>query len=108
MGPTPNSHRYRYAALPGLENNLRQLMNTNEAAASAPPSPPAQRGGINFVTGRETSSAAAHPGFDIHLPRPFKGDPTVDDAFATIMQWLHSRIPDTRGEGGGAASGAGR
>lgn len=25
-----------------------------------------------------------------------RGDPVVDDAFATIMQWLHSRIPHTR------------
>ena len=25
-----------------------------------------------------------------------RGDYTVDDAFSTIMQWLHSRIPATR------------
>ena len=30
------------------------------------------------------------------LPRPFKGDPTVDDAFQTIIQWLHGRIEATR------------
>ncbi len=72
-------------------------MSTNEAAAAAPPSPAGERGSINFVTGRETSPAAQHPGSEIHLPRPFKGDPAVDDAFSTILQWLHSRIPDTRG-----------
>jgi hypothetical protein len=32
----------------------------------------------------------------ITLPRPFKGDPTVDDAFQTILQWLHGRIKETR------------
>ncbi|KAG2444185.1 hypothetical protein HYH02_009123 [Chlamydomonas schloesseri] len=98
-------HRYRYAALPGLENNLRQLMSANEAAAAAPPSPAGERGGTNSVTGREVNPATQHPGFDIHLPRPFKGDPVVDDAFSTIMQWLHSRIPDTRGEASGVAAG---
>lgn len=30
------------------------------------------------------------------LPRPFRGDVGIDDAFATVMQWLHSRIPYTR------------
>ena len=30
------------------------------------------------------------------LPRPFKGDATVDDAFQTLLQWLYGRIKDTR------------
>lgn len=30
------------------------------------------------------------------LPHPFVGEPHVDDAFSTILQWLHSRIPATR------------
>lgn len=32
----------------------------------------------------------------VPLPRAFKGDPSVDDAFGTILQWLYSRIPYTR------------
>ncbi|KXZ53467.1 hypothetical protein GPECTOR_7g917 [Gonium pectorale] len=67
-------HRYRYGSLPGLASELRQLMDSNE---------------------REQERSAANS-TAVHLPRPFKGDPTVDDAFATILQWLHSRIPHTR------------
>lgn len=33
---------------------------------------------------------------DMLLPLPFRGDPTVDDAFVTIMQWLYSKIVSTR------------
>ena len=29
-------------------------------------------------------------------PGLFRGEPQVDDAFSTIMQWLHSRIAHTR------------
>ncbi|KXZ53466.1 hypothetical protein GPECTOR_7g916 [Gonium pectorale] len=67
-------HRYRYGSLPGLASELRQLMDSNE---------------------REQERSAANS-TAVRLPRPFKGDPTVDDAFATILQWLHSRIPHTR------------
>ena len=30
------------------------------------------------------------------LPQPLLEDRSQDDAFATILQWLSSRIPDTR------------
>ncbi|KAG2481846.1 hypothetical protein HYH03_019188 [Edaphochlamys debaryana] len=67
-------HRFRYASLPGLATELLALRQKNTDDPSAAPSDGA-----------------------LHLPRPFKGDDTVDDAFSTIMQWLHSRIPYTRG-----------
>ncbi|PNH11823.1 putative glucuronosyltransferase [Tetrabaena socialis] len=73
--------RFRYASLPGLATELRGLMEFNDAQ-QAPPSPPPAAG------------AAADEA--VHFPRPFRGDPTTDDAFATILQWLHSRIPFTR------------
>ncbi|KAG2494841.1 hypothetical protein HYH03_007081 [Edaphochlamys debaryana] len=67
-------HRFRYASLPGLARELRSLREANEAKAAG---------------GTEDGA--------VHFPRPFKGDDTVDDAFETIMQWLYSRIPHTRG-----------
>ncbi|KAG2494840.1 hypothetical protein HYH03_007080 [Edaphochlamys debaryana] len=67
-------HRFRYASLPGLARELRSLREANEAKAAG---------------GTEDSA--------VHFPRPFKGDDTVDDAFETIMKWLYSRIPHTRG-----------
>jgi hypothetical protein len=41
------------------------------------------------------------------LPRPYRGDPAMDDAFHTIIQWLHSKIPDNgrpQREGTGASA----
>ncbi len=41
-------------------------------------------------------AASNTPKSRVSMPRPFKGDPAVDDAFGTIIQWLHSRIGYTR------------
>ncbi|EFJ41258.1 hypothetical protein VOLCADRAFT_119761, partial [Volvox carteri f. nagariensis] len=71
-------HRYRYANLPGLASELRRLMVSNTADPLI----------------REAAQLSASE--EVRLPRPFRGDPAVDDAFATIMQWLYSRIPHTR------------
>ncbi|KAG2444184.1 hypothetical protein HYH02_009122 [Chlamydomonas schloesseri] len=71
-------HRYRYAALPGIANTTRAIMASNEADPLS----------------READALSRSR--DRRYPRPFKGDPAVDDAFSTIIQWLHSRIPDTR------------
>ena len=57
------------------------------------------------ATDAPTSSAGGGTGGDAspgvastpsHLPKVFRGDPNVDDAFSTLMQWLHHRIPFTR------------
>ncbi|GLI69588.1 hypothetical protein VaNZ11_014247 [Volvox africanus] len=71
-------HRYRYANLPGLASELRRHMENNVADPLS----------------REAAELSARK--EVRLPRPFKGDPAVDDAFTTIMQWLYSRIPFTR------------
>ncbi|KXZ53464.1 hypothetical protein GPECTOR_7g914 [Gonium pectorale] len=71
-------HRYRYANLPGVAAEIRAYMTSN----------------ANDPLSKEAAALSATK--EIRLPRPFKGDPSVDDAFATIMQWLHSRIPHTR------------
>lgn len=65
--------------MPGLRSDLLENMELNE---------------------REPLLAEAAnntPRWKVSLPRPFKGDPGVDDAFGTIIQWLHSRIGYTRG-----------
>lgn len=51
----------------------------------------ALRGQLNAAGG----AGAKQPSEGL-TPQPFKGDPALDDAFATTMQWLHSRIPATR------------
>ena len=70
--------RYRYADLPGIADTTRATQASNAADP--------------LVREAAELSKSAEPRF----PRPFRGDPAVDDAFATIIQWLHSRIPDTR------------
>ncbi|PNH07497.1 putative glucuronosyltransferase, partial [Tetrabaena socialis] len=79
-------HRYRYASLPGLSAELRRAQAANAAMAPPPPAPAPE--------GSTAAAAAAAP--PQWLPRPYDGDPAEDDAFATILQWLHSRIPHTR------------
>ena len=76
--PSFRCGRYRYANLPGLAAELNQMVGSNR----------------NDPLVREAATLSATK--EVRFPRPFRGDPTVDDAFATIMQWLHSRIPDTR------------
>ncbi len=70
--------RYRYANIPGLAAELRRIMDGNA------------RDPLTQEAAQLSSTK------EVRLPRPFKGDPAVDDAFATIMQWLYSRIPHTR------------
>ncbi|KAG2494839.1 hypothetical protein HYH03_007079 [Edaphochlamys debaryana] len=72
-------HRFRYASLPGLASELQKRRDNNTAIVNKAPPQAGPDGGA------------------VHFPRPFKGDGTVDDAFETIMQWLYSRIPHTRG-----------
>lgn len=46
---------------------------------------------------RQEDAPSRDPGKpDVLLPLPFRGDPTVDDALSTIMQWLYAKIPSTR------------
>ncbi|GFR40870.1 hypothetical protein Agub_g1521 [Astrephomene gubernaculifera] len=71
-------HRYRYADLPGLSSALRKQMESNARDPLA----------------KEAEALSATK--EVRYPRSFKGDPRVDDAFSTIMQWLYSRIPHTR------------
>lgn len=66
-------HRFRYGSLPGL---ARELQSNNDR--------------YQPYRSREEKTG------QVHFPRPFKGDPMVDDAFGTIVQWLYSRIPHTR------------
>ncbi len=54
---------------------------------------------VGLMFGGKAGEGHAHAGHKVRLPRPFRGDPSTDDAFATIMQWLHSRIPHTRKAG---------
>ncbi|GFR40871.1 hypothetical protein Agub_g1522 [Astrephomene gubernaculifera] len=72
-------HRFRYSSLPGLASELWGMMENS--LKEIPLSPAANN---------------SSPTPDVVFPRPFKGDPAVDDAFATIVQWLYSRIPHTR------------
>ena len=64
-------HRFRYAANRALADDMNEIYRKNKkfrVEGSRPYDPPAV----------------------------FQGDVVVDDAFATIMQWLHSRIEATR------------
>ncbi|KAG2450529.1 hypothetical protein HYH02_005030 [Chlamydomonas schloesseri] len=71
-------HRYRYGALPGLRSDLLRNMKLNAHEPLL------------------AEAANNTPRWRVSPPRPFKGDPAVDDAFGTIIQWLHSRIDYTR------------
>ncbi|KAG1661030.1 hypothetical protein FOA52_005345 [Chlamydomonas sp. UWO 241] len=63
------------------EERVRQEAEQKKADAAA-------------ATGAGDDTHDTHGG--VQLPRPFRGDPSTDDAFGTLMQWLHSRIPMTR------------
>lgn len=99
--------RYRWASLPALAAELSQAQERNQAqvleearAAAESVGPGGGRGqrqlrvaGDN-PAGAQSASGAGLP--KVLLPRAFSRDPTQDDAFVTLMQWLYSRIPDTR------------
>eukprot|EP00798_Chlamydomonas_sp_ICE-L_P023547 gene23547-9071_t len=67
-------HRFRWASGPAL---LRETLYHQDK---------------NKHKVQDAGSALGH----VKNPPPFKGDPSTDDAFSTIIQWLHSRIPATR------------
>jgi len=83
-------HRFAYVSHPA-ERRLAE-----GAAAGA-----ASRRAAAAAAGSNTTFASR--------PHPFEGDITRDDAFATILQFLHSRMAASRAGGdggGGAAAGA--
>ncbi|KAG1664527.1 hypothetical protein FOA52_012994 [Chlamydomonas sp. UWO 241] len=83
-------HRFRYVAGPALANLYTRDLTRNLAAHDG------ERELQAAVRARLVSEGGAAGRELPRLPRPFRGDPTVDDAFSTIMQWLHSRV-GTRG-----------
>ncbi|GIL74998.1 hypothetical protein Vretifemale_4847 [Volvox reticuliferus] len=94
-------HRYRYSSLPGLASEVQAIMAANRPQVDPPPPPEHQRLLSTWRRLVDESHLHEEPSHDsskphVYFPRPFKGDPAVDDAFATIMQWLYSRIPSTR------------
>ncbi|KAG1664535.1 hypothetical protein FOA52_013002 [Chlamydomonas sp. UWO 241] len=101
-------HRFRYVTGPGLATMTRGMLRDNlqeharqrkealEAAAAA---------AINAADTSTQQLQDTHLRPLVRLPRPFRGDPTVDDAFSTILQWLHSKV-DTRGARAGRAPSA--
>jgi hypothetical protein len=55
---------------------------------------------LEMMQARTAAAAKEEAGDQLaaSLPHPESAyDPTEDDAFATILQWLNSRIPHTRG-----------
>ncbi|GIL47978.1 hypothetical protein Vafri_4701 [Volvox africanus] len=94
-------HRYRYSSLPGLASEAQAIMSANRPQLDSPPPPKHQIPTHQKLVSTWRRRLADEPSHDpskrqLYLPRPFKGDPAVDDAFATIIQWLYSRIPFTR------------
>ncbi|KXZ48695.1 hypothetical protein GPECTOR_26g598 [Gonium pectorale] len=98
-------HRFRYASLPGLAAELRRAGDDNRARWAAKDAAAAatqqRRRALQQEGAAAAGTAAGNNGTaagKLPLPRPYKGEPSDDDAFATILQWLHSRIPYARGE----------
>ncbi|GLI69587.1 hypothetical protein VaNZ11_014246 [Volvox africanus] len=94
-------HRYRYSSLPGLASEVQTIMTANRPQLDPPPPPKHEIPKHQKLVSTWRRRLADEPSHDpskpqVYLPRPFKGDPAVDDAFATIIQWLYSRIPFTR------------
>ena len=72
--------RFRYLQGPALVRDAKEIM------PQAPDEP------INVNASRISDFTASKS----LLPKAFRGDPSVDDAFSTILQWLYYRIPFTR------------
>ncbi|GAX85342.1 hypothetical protein CEUSTIGMA_g12759.t1 [Chlamydomonas eustigma] len=106
-------HRFRYLGGPALVNDGTGRLSENLQKTNAERAQHSVQGQVSVVRTRELRNASGDPqssqSIDHHndnnvnmglkatrLPRPFRGDPSVDDAFGTIIQWLHSRIPYTR------------
>jgi hypothetical protein len=80
-------HRFAYSSYGPYARRVKELQTRHVAAAAGD-----DGGGGGAV-------AAAS------LPEPVPDlDPERDDAFLTIMAWLHSRIPATRGDTDGRVS----
>ena len=77
----------------GLERG-GEAGRAGDAAGAASPSKTGTGGGITGDAHlRDSMNRTLNAS---RLPRPFRGDPGVDDTLATILQWLHSKIPSTR------------
>ncbi|KAG2455017.1 hypothetical protein HYH02_000842 [Chlamydomonas schloesseri] len=87
--------RFRYASIPGLSEELKRMQLHNKPRREAEAAAYANATAAAAAAAGGGAAAAAAP--KLPLPQPFTGDPTEDDAFDTIMQWLYSRIPHTRG-----------
>ncbi|KAL6758371.1 exostosin-like glycosyltransferase [Haematococcus lacustris] len=89
-------HRFRWAFSPQQRLAAQALTDSNLGLLEATRRGKAEEAGP--TSGRQLQRGLQQPqqGGAVRLPRPFRGDVAVDDAFATIMQWLHSRIPFTR------------
>ena len=75
-------HRFRYTANKRLAYNTAAMARKNRKRRG-------RGAGGGMMAGGDGVGVGAGP-------QAFEGDSSVDDAFATIMQWLHSRIPHTR------------
>mmetsp|Transcript_19563 Transcript_19563/g.42445 ORF Transcript_19563/g.42445 Transcript_19563/m.42445 type:complete len:788 (+) Transcript_19563:181-2544(+) len=102
-------HRFRYHSGAALENIGKEKLASNLVETEKQRVQQAQADQLQHV--QEEMESAAGPGGGngssahmqrlinhphANLPRPFRGDPTIDDAFSTLMQWLYSRIPATQ------------
>ncbi|MEW5301912.1 MAG: hypothetical protein WDW36_004736 [Sanguina aurantia] len=68
-------HRFRWATTPLLESELRRRLGEHAPILA---------------------DGTDHEPITPLYPLPFRGDPTMDDAFDTVLQFLHSRINATR------------
>lgn len=81
LPPSPLSSRFAFTSYRPYATQLREIQSRHAAARDASGS---------------GSGGAAMDGPPL-LPATVPGlDPAGDDAFHTVMAWLHSRIPSTR------------
>ena len=62
----------------------------------------AEQAGVG-AAGSPAAAGGPGGGGGLRLPRPFRGEPSTDDAFQTVMQWLHTRVLQLRGAAQGDA-----
>ena len=88
-------HRFRYVKGPALSMRARSQLDAHLREASG--------GDINSLVKDDMLGEAPSDcqqgkleklieRADVRLPRPFIGNPSVDDAFRTIIQWLYGRM----------------
>ncbi|KAJ9526662.1 hypothetical protein QJQ45_017584 [Haematococcus lacustris] len=80
-------HRFRWAFSPQQRLAAQALTDSNLGLLEATRRGKAEEAGP--TSGRQLQRGLQQPqqGGAVRLPRPFRGDVAVDDAFATIMQW---------------------